>query len=249
MRRQVYGLATAMALIGAGAMALNLAEMNTEERAAFGAQVRSYLIENPEVIEEAQRALEKRQADAQQERDAQMVTDNIAVLHHDPMSPVLGDPNAPFTVVKFNDFNCGHCRATSPDLMTFLKENPDYKLVVKEFPVLGPDSVIAASFAVTVFELGGAAAYELAKVRLFEPGPEKTAEFYRALATEIGIDPDLMTERMGSEEVRAHLQRNVNLATAMEIRGTPALIFEDVVIRGRVPLETVIEIRTHIDNR
>jgi protein-disulfide isomerase len=249
MRRQVYGLATAMALIGTGAMALDLAEMNTEERAAFGAQVRSYLIENPEVLEEAERALEERRALAQQERDAQMVADNITVLHDDPMSPVLGDPNAPFTVVKFSDFNCGHCRATSPDLMAFLQQNPDYKLVVKEFPVLGPDSIIAASFAVSAFSLGGAAAYEAAKVRLFEPGPEKTAEYYRALATEIGVDPDLMTERMGSEEVRAHLQRNVDLATAMEIQGTPALVFEDVVIRGRIPLETMTEIRTHIDNR
>jgi protein-disulfide isomerase len=249
MRRQVYGIATALTLISTGAMATDIATMSPQEREAFGAEIRTYLLENPELIEEAQAVLEERRAAAAQERDAQMVADNIEALQGDAMSPMLGDPSAPFTVVKFNDFNCGHCRAVEPDLAAFIEENPDYKLVIKEFPVLGPNSVIAASFAVTIYEMAGSEAYVQVKSRLFGDEGPKGAEYFRDLAAEVGVDPDLMTERMGSEEVRAHLQRNVNLAAELEIQGTPGLVFEDVIIRGRIPLEVMGQIRGYIDNR
>ena len=249
MRRQVYGIATALTLISTGAMATDIATMSPEEQRAFGAEVRNYLLENPEVIEEAQKVLEESRAAAAQERDAQMVADNIEALYGDTLSPVLGDPNAPFTVVKFNDFNCGHCRAVEPDLALFLEQNPDYKLIVKEFPVLGPQSVIAASFAVTIYDLGGSEAYGTVKSRLFADEGPKGAEYFRDLAVEVGVDPDLMTERMGSEEIREHLQSNVNLAGELEIQGTPGLLFEDVIIRGRIPLEMMGQIRRHLDTR
>ena len=249
MRRRIYGLATAITLISTGAMATDLATMSPQEREAFGAEVRSFLLENPEVIEEAQKVLEERRAESERERDAQLVADQLEPLYGDEMSPMIGDPAAPFTVVKFNDFNCGHCRAVEPDLAAFLEENPDYKLIVKEFPVLGPESVIAASFAVTVYDMAGTDAYATVKSRLFGDEGPKNAEYYRSLATEIGVDPDLITARMGSEEVRAHLQRNVDLARELEIQGTPGLIFEDVIIRGRIPLEVMGQIRGYVDNR
>jgi protein-disulfide isomerase len=249
MKKHVYGLATALTLITSGAMATDIAAMSPQERETFGAEIRTYLLENPELIEEAQAVLEERRAAAAQERDAQMVVDNIEALHGDEMSPMIGDPSAPFTVVKFNDFNCGHCRAVEPDLALFLEQNPDYKLIVKEFPVLGPQSVIAASFAVTIFDLGGSEAYGTVKSRLFADEGPKGAEYFRDLAVEVGVDPDLMTERMGSEEVRAHLQRNVNLAGELEIQGTPGLVFEDVIIRGRIPLEVMSQISRHIETR
>lgn len=249
MRRQVYGLATALTLISTGAMATDLATMTPQERETFGAEVRSYLLANPEVLEEAQAVLEEKRAAAERERDAQLVADNVEALYGDEMSPMIGDPAAPYTVVKFNDFNCGHCRAVEPDLAEFIEQNEDYKLIVKEFPVLGPDSVIAASFAVAMYEMGGAGAYEQVKTRLFGDEGPKTAEYFRDLAAELGVDPDEMTERMGSSEIREHLQRNVDLANEMEIRGTPGLVFEDVVVRGRIPLEVMGQIRRHIDTR
>lgn len=249
MRRQVYGLATALTLISTGAMATDVASMTAEERAAFGAEVRSYLLENPQVIEEARAVLEERRAASERERDAQLVADNLEELYGDETSPMIGDPTAPFTVVKFNDFNCGHCRAVEPDLAAFIEENPDYKLIVKEFPVLGPESVVAASFAVTMYDLGGATAYEQVKTRLFGDERPKTAGYYRDLAVSVGVDPDLMTERMARPEIREHLQRNVDLARAMGIRGTPGLVFGDVVLRGRVSLEVMRQIRQHIETR
>jgi protein-disulfide isomerase len=249
MRRQVYGLATALTLISTGATATDVALMSAEERAAFGAEVRNYLLENPEVIEEAQAVLEERRAAAERERDTQLVADNLEELYGDEMSPMIGDPAARFTVVKFNDFNCGHCRAVEPDLADFIEENPDYKLIVKELPVLGPESVVAASFAVTIYDLGGSGAYEQAKTLLFGDDGPKTVSYFRDLAASVGVDADLMTKRMASSEIREHLQRNVNLARELEIRGTPVLIFEDIVVRGRVPLEVIGQIRHHIDMR
>jgi protein-disulfide isomerase len=250
MRKQVYGLATMLTLMSSGAMATDIMAMSPQEREMFGAEVRSYLMENPHVLDEVNQALEARRAEAQAERDAQMVVDNSETLYGDPLSPMIGSEDATFTVVKFNDYNCGHCRETAPDLIRFLEEHPDSRLIIKEYPVLGPESVIAASFAVTIWDLAGQEGYELVKERLFEraQGP-RDAEFFRTLSAEAGVDPDLMTERMGSEEVRAHLQRNLNLANEMEIRGTPGLVFEDIIVRGRVPLEVMMQIRQHIETR
>ena len=249
MRRQVYGLSTAIALISTGAMATDIATMSPQEWEAFGAEVRNYLLENPEILEEAQKALEEKRAAAERERDAQLVADQFERLYGDEMSPMIGDPEAPFTVVKFNDFNCGHCRAVEPDITAFIEQNPNYRLVIKEFPVLGPNSVIAASFAVTIYDLAGSDAYAAVKSRLFADEGAKTARYFRDLASEVGVDPDVMTQRMGSEEVRAHLQRNIDLARDLEIQGTPGLVFEDVIIRGRVPLEVMEQIRGYIDDR
>ena len=248
MRKRLYGLATALTLISAGVVAADT-QMTAEERTRFGAEVRAYLLENPEVLEEARQVLEERRAAAAAERDAQMVADHLEGLYGDPMSPVLGNPEGTLTVVKFNDFNCGHCRATAPDLARFLEENPDARLIVKEFPVLGPQSVVAASFAVAIWDLGGPEAYEAVKDRLFSDGPDPDAQALRDLAAEVGVDPDALTARMGSEEVRAHLQRNVNLAAALEIQGTPGLLFEDVIIRGRIPYEMMVQVRDHLKNR
>jgi len=248
MRGRIYGIATALTLISAGVVAADT-QMGLEDRARFGAEVRAYLLENPQVLEEARQVLEERRAAAAAERDAQMVADHIEALYEDPMSPVMGNPEGTLTVVKFNDFNCGHCRATAPDLTRFLEENPDARLIVKEFPVLGPQSVIAASFAVTIWDLGGPEAYETVKERLFTAGPDPDAKALRDLAAEVGVDPDEMTARMGSPEVRAHLQRNVDLAAALEIQGTPGLLFEDVIIRGRIPYEMMVQIRDHLDSR
>ena len=188
MRRQVYGLATAITLISTGAMATDIAAMSPQERTAFGAEVRGFLLENPEVIEEAQKVLEERRAQAERERDAQLVADQLEPLYGDEMSPMIGDPDAPFTVVKFNDFNCGHCRAVEPDLAAFIEQNPDYKLIIKEFPVLGDGSVAAARVSIAVKMLA----------------PEKSAEFFDALCgtchgsisgrpIDTGLKPDFVT--------------------------------------------------------
>jgi protein-disulfide isomerase len=248
MRGRIYGIAAVLSLISAGVVAADT-QMVLTDRALFGAEVRAYLLENPEVLEEARQVLEERRAAAAAERDAQLVADHLETLYDDPMSPVLGNPEGTLTVVKFNDFNCGHCRATAPDLSRFLEQNPDTRLIIKEFPVLGPRSVIAASFAVTIWDLGGPEAYETVKERLFAGGPEPDAQALRDLASEVGVDPDEMTARMGSEEVRAHLQRNVDLAAALDIKGTPGLIFEDLIIRGRIPYEVMTQIRGHLDTR
>lgn len=218
MRQQVYGLTTALILISTAAMAADVGKRIPEERAAFGAVVRSYLLENPEVIEQAQAVLEERRAEAERKQDAQLVADNLETLHGDEMSPTLGDPHAPFTIVK-------------------------------ELPILGPHSVVAASFAVATYTIGGAGAYTVVKERLFSDEGPKTAEHFRLLASELGIDPDEMTGWVGSREIRKHLQRNVDLARAMEIRGTPGLVFEDAVVRRRVSLEVMRQIWQHIDTR
>jgi len=249
MKRRIYGLATALTLITAGAVVAEAQIMSAQDREAFGAQVRSYLLENPEVLEEAQRVLEERRATAAADRDAQLVLANWDALYKDPMNPVLGNPEGLLTVVIFNDYNCGHCRATAPDLERFVELNPDTRLIVKEFPVLGAPSVIAASFAIAIWDLGGPEAYAIVKKRLFEDGPDPDAQALRDLATEVGVDADEMTQKMGSEEVRSHLQRNVNLADALEIQGTPGLLFNDVVIRGRIPFETMVQVKQHLEGR
>ncbi|MEC9311738.1 MAG: thioredoxin domain-containing protein, partial [Pseudomonadota bacterium] len=146
--RAAAGAATALALLGAPAQALDLSNMSATEREAFGAQVREYLMENPEVILEAVNLLEQRQAAAEATRDQALVADNLQELENDGYSWVGGNPEGDITLVEFMDYRCGYCRRAAREVAELLAKDGNIRWVVKEFPILGEASVLSSRFAV-----------------------------------------------------------------------------------------------------
>ena len=109
--------------------------------------VHDYLIAHPEVLQEAMAELEKRQTAAEAEKHKAAVKEHAQALFSSPRQVVLGNPNGNVTFVEFFDYNCGYCKRAMDDMLTLMKDDPKLKVVLKEFPVLGPGSVEAAQVA------------------------------------------------------------------------------------------------------
>lgn len=217
------------------------APATAEERARIEAIVRDYLLRNPEVLQEALVELERRQAQAEERARAEAFQANREALYRSPHQVVLGNPNGDVTLVEFFDYNCGFCKRALPETMELLRSDSRIRLVLKDFPVLGPGSVEAAQVAVALkMQIQGEKYLEFHQKLLGGRGQANAA---RALevAREVGADMARLQRDMQSPQVRETLEENMRLAETLRINGTPTYIVGDEVVVGAVGLEKLRE--------
>ncbi|WP_108484181.1 DsbA family protein [Oceaniglobus ichthyenteri] len=218
------------------------AEMSEPERQEFRAEVRSYLLENPEVLMEAIAVLEKRQAQAETMNDQQLLINNAQALFNDENSWVGGNPEGDITVVEFMDYKCGYCKRAHPEVSELLARDGNIRLIVKEFPILGDQSLTASQFAIATRRIAGDEAYGEMKDALMTMRGDVTTESLRALADDAGLDTDAIITEMSDPEITQIIQANRALGQRLNINGTPSFVFGDQMVRGYVPLENMEEI-------
>jgi protein-disulfide isomerase len=197
--------------------------------------VRDYLLRHPEVLQEVVAELEKRQAVAESGRQKEAVAKHREALFNSPHQVTLGNPKGDVTLVEFFDYNCGYCKRALPDKLALLKSDPKLRLVLKEFPVLGPGSIEAAQVAIAV--------------RMQDPGGKKYLDFHQkmltnrgqadraraiAIAKEAGIDVARIETDLKSAEVRESLEEVMRMAEALGINGTPTYVVGETIIPGAV---------------
>ncbi|MEK9969390.1 MAG: DsbA family protein [Ferrovibrio sp.] len=210
-----------------------------EQKAALQQLVREVLVTNPEILLEAMNALEaKQQAEAGQASKAAIVANRKAIFD-DGVSYVAGNPQGDVTIVEFFDYRCGYCKQVQPSLLTLLKEDKKVRVVLKELPVLGPESVIAARAAVASLEQGkGAKYYDFHNAMMEFRGQISEAEVMR-IAGKAGLDTAKLKTDMASPKVEQVLRANLALADALGIQGTPGFVIGDRLIPGAVSLDTL----------
>jgi len=217
-------------------------EFSASQRGDIERIVREYLVAHPEVIQEAMTELEKRQTAAEAEKHKAAVKQYSENLFTSPRQVVLGNPNGNVTFVEFFDYNCGYCKRAMDDMLTLLKDDPKLKVVLKEFPVLGPGSVEAAQVAVAVRmqDKTGKKYLEFHQKLL---GGRGQADKARALAVakDIGLDMGRLDKDLASPEVKATLQESFKLAEALGLNGTPSYVIGDDVVVGAVGLDALKE--------
>ena len=228
------GLAAALP---ATAQDFDISDMTPEQREAFGAQVRDYLLENPQVIMEAVNALENRQAEQQAVADQQIVADNADALFRDGFSYVGGNPDGVITIVEFSDYRCGYCRRAFPEVEELIESDGNIRFIMKEFPILGEDSVTSSRFAIATLMEEGDEAYKAVHDALITLEGEPSEQVLRRLADTLGLDAEAIIARMSDEEVTRRIQETRELATRLQINGTPSFVFGDQMLRGYVPLD------------
>jgi protein-disulfide isomerase len=195
--------------------------------------VRDYLIANPEVLQEAFNALQtKRTAEAATARAA-AIESNRAALETSPLGPVLGNPDGDVTLVEFFDYNCSYCRHALGDLNDLIAADPNLRVVLREFPVLGEGSMKAAAVSIAVHEVA----------------PERYEEFHNALLSNQGhadeavalqtvdslkIPRAAVEAAMRSDSVRKSVEESYRLGQALKLDGTPSYIVGDAVEEGAV---------------
>ncbi len=239
-------LATSIAALfmatGVQAADLDLGDMSEEDRAAFGAQVRAYLLENPEVIMEAVQVLEERQAAEQAQGDVALIENNADAIFNDGYSWVGGNPEGDVTIVEFFDYRCGFCRRAHPEVAQLLELDGNIRYVAKEFPILGENSLVSSRFALAAREIGGDEAYEAAKEALIVLNGEMDDTVLRRLADTLGLDADAVLGAMDDEGITEQLATTRALAQTLQINGTPSFVMGDQLVRGYVPLDAMQQI-------
>ena len=230
-----FAVAAALLLAGPAA-AFDLTAMTEAERAAFGVEVRAYLLEHPEVLVEAINAMDARQAGAQASADVTLVQSNAASIFEDGYSWVGGNPDGDITLVEFMDYRCGYCKKAYGEVAELIKADGNIRFVVKEFPILGEQSVLAARFAIAVHQLAGDAAYEAAHDGLMTFRGDVTPATLEGLAGTLGVDVPAVMAAMDSDAVTKVIEANRALGDKLQVNGTPTFVRSDQMLRGYVPL-------------
>ncbi|WP_417209941.1 DsbA family protein [Antarctobacter sp.] len=237
-----FCLFTAPMALAQDAGPFDFANMTPEQKTAFGAEVRAYLLENPQVIMEAVAVLEEREKAAQTAQDDTLVADNMARLLDDGFSWVGGNPEGDVTVIEFSDYRCGFCRRAHPEVTELIESDGNIRYIVKEFPILGEASVVSSRFAIATLIVAGEEAYKSVHDALITLEGNPGNGPLRRIAETLSLDADAIMAEMDSEEVTRRITETRELALAMNINGTPSFVFGDQMVRGYAPLPTMRQI-------
>jgi len=211
----------------AGSLALSACNKPAEADPAFGAKVRAYLLEHPEVIEEAVVKLREKQQQAALSASRDAVQKHRAQIERDPRDVVI-NPAGTITVTEFFDFNCGYCKVVAPEVVKLAQENPDVRLVLKQFAFQTPYSIQAAKIALTAdAKTKALPLYQ----QLLAQKPLDGAAIDRSLLA-VGLDPAAVRAAAEAPAITQQMQDARELAAQLQIDGTPAFIVGDQVIHG-----------------
>ncbi|AGI68444.1 putative DSBA oxidoreductase [Octadecabacter antarcticus 307] len=218
------------------------ADMTDAQRNTFRAEVRAYLLENPEVLMEAIAVLENRQEQAEATRDETLAQVNMNALLNDGFSFVGGNPDGDITIVEFIDYRCGFCRRAHPEVAELVTSDGNIRIITKEFPILGEQSMLASQFAIATKTVAGDAAYKLISDALIALNSDVTPASLGSLAAAFDLDADAIFAEMESDATQTVLANNRALGDQMQITGTPTFVFGDQLVRGYINLAQMRQI-------
>lgn len=203
--------------------------------------IRDYLVNNPEVIIEALDAYQAKQQAAQQANQKHAITAMADALRNGANDPVMGNPDGDVTVVEFFDYRCGFCKRVFDDVQTLIREDGNIRYVLKEFPILGPDSLTASRAAMAVW-LHQRDKYEAFHTAMMKSRGELSEAKVMALGLESGVDIEALKLQMEDPQVLSTLRETAAQAEALNISGTPAFIIGDAIQPGAIPLDMMKEL-------
>lgn len=226
--------AMSFALLTAAAMPAAAGEFSKSQTKSIEKIVHDYLVQNPEVMIEVMSELDARQEAAKKSAQNDAVATHHKAIFNDPTSFVAGNPQGDVTIVEFFDYNCGFCKRTFAPLMNTLKDDGNVRLVLKEFPILGPSSVIASRATMAAAKQGKY--FEMYKALFMHKGSLNEEEIM-AVAESVGLDIAQLRRDMTDPAFAKTIERNEALAQALKINGTPSFVIGDTLFPGALEAE------------
>jgi len=220
------------ALVAAGTIYLIARDMLGPDQ--MRAVVRAALTAEPTIITDALDAGERDQQAQIEAARAKALEELAEPLYRDPGSPSLGNPEASVTIVEFFDYRCPYCKRVAPELATLLATDADVRVVYKEFPILGPESIFASKAALAAHSQGKYRELHEALIG-FEGGLDQAAVL--RLAGEVGLDVPKLQQDMESRATIEQLQAVQSLATALGVTGTPAFVIGKDFVGGAISVD------------
>ncbi|MGI9391200.1 MAG: DsbA family protein [Boseongicola sp.] len=219
------------------AAAFDIDAMSESEREAFRSEIRSYLLENPEVLMEAISILEERRNQESQAADVSMLEDNRQAIFDDGYSYIGGNPDGDVTIVEFLDYRCGFCKRAFPAVQELIASDGNIRFIAKEFPILGEASVLGSRYAIATKRIEGDAAYKTAHDAMMVLRGDLNSAALIRISDKNGFDHDAIVAEMESEDITEIIASNRALGKKLEIQGTPSFIMGDNFVRGFVELD------------
>jgi protein-disulfide isomerase len=216
------------ALLGAGIFAaIQVVIPGAGERGRTERLVRDYILAHPEVLLESvdrYNARERSKAESAQSAAAEKALATIGPRVSTPYAGAFaGNPDGDVTVVAFMDYACGYCRASLPAIDELLKKDPKVRIVYREIPVLGPESVTAARWALAAAEQGKFLAFHSALYAMDGPSDANIA----AAAKLAKLDLPRAEAAIQSKSVEAELRSNAEFGKKLQMTGTPTWVVGD----------------------
>jgi len=205
----------------------------------FERRVRDYLLANPELILEAMQRLEERRRTTETSEAGAVLAERSDEVFRDPASPVGGNLEGDVTLVEFFDYNCPYCRRVAPVMQEAELADPQLRIVYKEFPILGPGSQFAAKAALAADRQGLYVPFHEAMMEI-ESSADETSVL--AIAAEVGLDLNRLKTDMQDPAIAEAIERNLQLALALRINGTPSFVVGKEIVRGATDLGTLQEL-------
>ncbi|MEN0001996.1 MAG: DsbA family protein [Pseudomonadota bacterium] len=233
------------ALLVAGALlasTMTAGAFDDAQRAEIGEIVRVYILANPEVLIEVQEALEQQIAAEEEQARTALIASSADDLFNNPADPVLGNPDGDVTVVEFFDYNCGFCRRAMADMQEIIETDPNVRFVLKEFPILGPDSIAAHQVALA-FNAVAPELYEQFHTELMDLDARASEETALEVAVSLGVDEEVLKRSMADPRHSNSVQNTYQLAEGLGISGTPSYVIGNSLVPGALGVD---ELRARI---
>jgi protein-disulfide isomerase len=200
--------------------------------------IHDYIVGHPDLVMSALQDAQNKADAARQAQAQSALSQHRQALLHDPNSPVLGNPQGDVTLVEFFDYRCPYCKSSAPDVTELIRSDPHLRVVMKEFPVLGPESVYASRIALIAARHGRYAAFHDA-VLAYKGSLDNDTTL--AIAGTVGLDARQTEKEAGDPTLDTILQANLDLAKTLSIDGTPTFIVGDTIIPGVADLDDLKE--------
>jgi protein-disulfide isomerase len=208
----------------------------TGDKAALGKAIREYLLANPEVLVEAMQEYERKQDSQRDAVASKAIQENKKGLFSDPDSPIAGNPDGDVTIVEFSDYQCPYCKRAHAAVNSVVSSDSKVKLVYKDLPILGEASKVAAVAALASVKQGKHLSFHNA---LMETSGKLDADRIFQIAASVGLDVAQLKKDMDDPNIKKIIDRNMALASALGVRGTPAFVIGDQFVPGAVDADTL----------
>ena len=229
----VLGLGLGLALPASPALAEGF---TAAQRAEIVGIVREALKRDPSILREALLAADQAEGQARESATRAAIAQHARALFQSPEDPVRGNPEGKITLVEFFDVRCGYCKQLQPALDQLLRRQRDVRLVLKDLPILGPNSMLASRALLAAQAQGKYAELYTALLGLRD---EPTEPVLKREAERLGLDWARLRREMDDPAIARRLQTNRDLAEALRIQGTPAMLIGETLIPGAVDLATL----------
>ena len=208
------------------------ADLDAKDRATLNSIIEDFIRNNPEIVRDTLIALAARE-------EAERKQTGLAKVRDDQGDPVMGNANGTITLYEFSDYNCGYCKRVFEPIQQLVRDNPDVRLVIKEFPILSQSSLVAAKAAIAAEMQGKFGDYHIAMMTY---RGQITDAVVMRMAAQSGVDIEQLKSDMESPKTMAIIQRTREAAAALEINGTPGLVVGDTVVPGAIGLDELVKL-------